>query len=309
MSRRRHGFTLVELMVVIMIIVILMGLLIPAVNMARESARRTECLNNLKQIGLAFHSHANALGGFPAARTMGGTGPLADRIQNGWAVDILPYVEQTKMTRMYNFTKSYFDPVNNPVVITPLPLFTCPSTKDKNRLVKLGTGPLPSQIIDPPIFGAAGDYFVRGGSATNSHGFKAKCPLYSDDINPLSDITDGLSYTCLVNEMAGRPHLHIRGVAQYDTTGDPVPNEQPAWSCWAGLNTMTLIPTLSDGVTPGFECIIGCNNARTISSFHPGGANTLVCDGSVRFLAEKRQNVDLIIALHTSDGGENALWP
>lgn len=307
--RTSHGFTLVELLVVITIITSLLAFLLPAINSARESARRLECGNNLKQIGLAFNVHAETMGGLPPGRTMKGTGALADQIQHGWAIDILPFVEQTKLTTMYDFTKSYFATENQPVVSTPMPLFLCPSTPNKSRSVRLASGPLTTQFIEPAVYGAAGDYFARGSSQTNSVGKKADSALSDSRYTSLSEITDGLSSTVMINELAGRPDLYIKTVKQYDATGAVVQTGQPGWSAWAGLNNMALKAYASDGVAAGWACIVNCNNQQGIYAFHPAGANAVMCDGAVRFISSKDQNVDLIIALHTRNGGENAPAP
>lgn len=313
-NQNRRAFTLVELLMVITIIGILMAMLFPALEATRESARRARCKNNLRQIGIAFLAHAESQGGFPPGRTMiaNGATQLQDFIQRGWGVDILPYLEQTKLTSQYDFTQAYFAEDNNPVVSTPLEVYLCPSTPNQNRQIKLAIGPLPTQVIDPPIYGAAGDYFVRGTSATNSTGQRYDTAISDSKITPLGDIKDGLSNTVIVNELAGRPDLYIRHAKQFDSTGAAISTDQPGWSAWASLNTMGLVAYTSDGTATGWNCIVNCNNQRDIFSFHPDGANTLFCDGAVRFFTAKDQTtayVDLVIALHTRNGSENVSIP
>ena len=130
--RRRCGFTLIELLVVIAIIGTLLGLLLPAVQAAREAARRATCLNNMKQIGLALHSHLDANRVFPPSST-------SDVDQGGWIVDpksqnihswrtlILPYLELSSLTRQFNFGVSAFDPSNLPAASQLVPYYRCPS--------------------------------------------------------------------------------------------------------------------------------------------------------------------------------------
>ncbi len=129
--QKKQGFTLVELLVVIAIIGILVGMLLPAVQQVREAARRTECLNNLRQIGLACHNHASALGRFPSA---GGaaeeywyesTGPLHGYENAGWMYQILPYVEQTNLYQKRKIDG--WDGGDPRIIETPLAIFNCPS--------------------------------------------------------------------------------------------------------------------------------------------------------------------------------------
>ncbi len=111
--RSRAAFTLIEALVVIAIIGVLVAILVPAVQLARESATRASCGNNLKQLGLASQSYHDAFGGFPAAAT---TSPTL----HGWGVHLLPYVEQDNLYQRYNWSKNWYDPANAPVISTPL---------------------------------------------------------------------------------------------------------------------------------------------------------------------------------------------
>lgn len=305
----KQAFTLVELLVVIAIIGVLVALLLPAVQAAREAARRSQCTNNLKQLGLSFHNYEGARKGFPPHRTMIGTTPLAERIQHGYAIDLLPYIEGGTLVAQYDFTKPYFAEENLPVVSVPQPVFKCPSTPDGDRLVPMSVGPNESQIIEPRRYGAAGDYYVRGSSATNSLGQTANAALSDSRNTRLSEITDGLSSTILVTEISGRPNLHIRGVDQAAQT------LQAGWSVWSGLNSMALRAYASDGITLAtadqpatWQQVVNCNNNQAIYAFHPGGANVLLCDGSVQYLNEGVE-VDTVFALVTRDGDETVAAP
>jgi len=123
----RRAFTLIELLVVIAIIGVLIGLLLPAVQKVREAAARGKCQNNLKQVGLAYLNFESANQGLPAAYW---SGNVAKQPAAGWATFLLPYMEQQNLYTQYNFTYAFTDSINSQnqtVVMTPIPILTCPS--------------------------------------------------------------------------------------------------------------------------------------------------------------------------------------
>src|SRR6202008_4030252 len=122
-QRRARGFTLIELLVVIAIIAILIALLLPAVQQAREAARRTQCKNNMKQIGLAFHNYHDVYNRFPQPAMIGVTVSSGLIIRSGasWCTMLLPYIEQANAYNQYNSNTSPFDPVNAAAVSTIIP--------------------------------------------------------------------------------------------------------------------------------------------------------------------------------------------
>ena len=130
-SCRQRGFTLVELLVVIAIIGILIALLLPAVQAARESARRTQCSNNLKQIGLALHVHHDQKKSLPSSIRPGGL-TTAPRIAG--LTLLMPFLEQQNIYSAYDQTKNWSDPINVPVTSTPVSSFQCPSSPEPQRL-------------------------------------------------------------------------------------------------------------------------------------------------------------------------------
>jgi prepilin-type N-terminal cleavage/methylation domain-containing protein/prepilin-type processing-associated H-X9-DG protein len=313
------AFTLVEMLVVIAIIGALMALLLPAVQMAREAARKADCQNNLKQLGLAFHNFADTNKGLPPCRV---TSPYT----YSWAVAILPYIEAEPLRKAYNFQTDFCAYVNQPVVTTALHIFQCPSSPGQNRQVQLGIGNggtylTATQLATygyPPeataAYGAGGDYFVHhiisgqsrtGAAVSRSPAMQSMPGLKVTSVQSFSAITDGLSQTILVDEMAMRPEHYILGVKQSDQVS------QAPWSAWAGYLSMTYNGYSADGVsvwstsapTQGWDCAINCNNSAGIYAFHPSGANALFCDGSVHFLSNKT-SVDTALALLTRNGDE-----
>ena len=171
--KKRSGVTLMELLVVIAIIAVLIGLLVPAVQKVREAANRLYCTNSLRQLGLALHQFHNNHGAFPPGQVQGPylTAGVFWPVNHGWAVFILPYIEQQPLYDLYNWDKKATDPSNQPVVATPLSLFQCPSSPQQNRFMttspfnypggKAACGDYaPTWFVDPPL--ATGREIIRG---------------------------------------------------------------------------------------------------------------------------------------------------
>lgn len=298
----RRGLTLVELLVVIAIIGTLIALLLPAVHSAREAARRTTCINNLKQLGLAFQLHHDAKGGLPASRTFEEfeTGVFGG---HGWTIDLLPYIEGSTLHKRFNFRLPYFHEDNQFVVLQGADIFQCPSTATYGRLVRLAADDSPNWI-EPPIYGAAGDYYVHHTAVKKPDGSTGLPALEAfDKLTPFRAISDGLSTTIVVNEMAARPDWYVRGV---QISG--VYALQKGWSAWAGYQSMPFRAYNAEGKLPGWACVVNCNNDAGIYSFHPSGANTLMLDGSVHFLTEAA-DVPTVLGLATRDGDEAVQIP
>ncbi len=169
---RRRGFTLVELLVVIAIIGILVGLLLPAVQSAREAARRMSCQNNLKQIGLALHNFESARKFFPPARLDSALGfPVVEfgvpepasasvTIQHGPGTLLLPFMEQGSVYALYDFKQTWSSTANAAAVKTQIPSFICPSAPDSARL---DTGNPPGSTLTNKWLAAACDYAIANG--------------------------------------------------------------------------------------------------------------------------------------------------
>jgi len=158
--RRRSAFTLIELLVVIAIIAILVGFLLPAVQWVREAANRTQCANNLKQIGLAMLHYANDKGALPPSRMQNGSAT--------WAVLIFPYLEQEQLYRQWNFNFPY----DQQLAIArqkPLPIYFCPTRRYSDSPPTLSIAGdetiLPDGTLGPNYPGALGDYAANGGTS------------------------------------------------------------------------------------------------------------------------------------------------
>jgi prepilin-type N-terminal cleavage/methylation domain-containing protein len=243
---RRRGFTLIELLVVIAIIAILIALLLPAVQQAREAARRTQCRNHLKQIGLAMHNYHDVFDTFPhafilAIRLSGTSIQGVDHLQS-WASSLLPYVDQAPLT---NALEAAGGIARAPVALTStvIPVFLCPSTP---RTTNVGTITFPAgasfegatiatnlsltsgladYICTEELTGLLDDLAYApnttspGGNddgAMTGYSFMGNTPvgpmhLSSDVPNKIRNITDGTSNTFLILEYAGRERLHANG--------------------------------------------------------------------------------------------------
>ncbi len=184
--RSRPGFTLIELLVVIAIIAVLIALLLPAVQAAREAARRAQCVNNLKQIGLAMHNYVESRGALPGADMVFNVTELSALSQ------VLPYLEQSPVYNSINFAFNYQDPNNTTVMMTTISGFICPS-----------------DMSDPlPALGGQTNYMANMGSNIvwqAAIGPNASLPppngvFYGDSATTFAAITDGLSNTTFYSE-------------------------------------------------------------------------------------------------------------
>jgi prepilin-type N-terminal cleavage/methylation domain-containing protein/prepilin-type processing-associated H-X9-DG protein len=313
-SRMKLGFTLVELLVVIAIIGILVALLLPAIQAAREAARRTQCLNNLKQMGLAILNYESARRYYPRGRwnlDPNDTGkhtvsdrPLGNKSNDAcWTVVVLPYAEEQSIASQYDLKKEWFNMSNRPPVSSPLTIFICPSVPELNRVDSVFT-------FDPKP--AAGDYGCSNGVGRDVWTNHPELGTYPGDAsagedNPqvigvmtkallrqpcrVKDITDGTSKTWLIAEDAGRPDPYSDGHPG-DLTGKLIPVFRGTG--WADPDS---------GFTIAKEPIINHNNDSEIYGFHPGGAQFCYADGSTRYVSSSLDTV-IGIALVTRNGGE-----
>jgi prepilin-type N-terminal cleavage/methylation domain-containing protein len=275
----RKGFTLIELLVVIAIIAILVALILPAVQQAREAARRSQCKNNLKQLGIALHSYHEVNRtlppGFIGVDLATGTPHIDGMNSFGWGTMILPMLDQTPLYREFDTKVSLLDPINNPATEAPtqklLTVFRCPSDPA-----------LDTWDLDD----ASGNFLIKLASANYVGHFGtlelADCELmpaqqcigdgtmYHNSATRFRDVTDGLSSTFVAGERrSGDP-----GDFNSTWVGAPATGEE----------ALARILGIADH-TPNHE------NAHLddFSSQHTGGCHMLAGDGAVKFVGE---NVD-----------------
>jgi prepilin-type N-terminal cleavage/methylation domain-containing protein/prepilin-type processing-associated H-X9-DG protein len=309
-TARRRGFTLVELLVVIAIIAVLIGLLLPAVQKVREAAARTQCANNLKQLGLAMHNYHDAQRTFPPPYVNKGGSYLNSGFPftHGWSPFLLPYLEQQPLYNRYRWDLPQYAPENGPVIATQLSIFQCPSTPEQNRYYLIG----PFAFFETR--GACGDYVIALGVDPNLaqlgwvdpvgdyRGALTNTPTPAQDLSPnstgtrLTDIRDGTSTTILLTEDAGRPRVWQAGRAGADQvlSGGP-------WNHFKG--DIILQGSTFDGTAQPGRCALNCTNDAEVYAFHTGGANAVFADGHVQFL-QAGMDIRILARLITRAGGE-----
>jgi prepilin-type N-terminal cleavage/methylation domain-containing protein/prepilin-type processing-associated H-X9-DG protein len=292
---RRRGFTLIELLVVIAIIAVLIGLLLPAVQKVRAAAQRMQCMNNLKQIGLALHAYHDRNGVFPPGYvsmtkpdgTDGGPGW-------GWASQILDDVEQGALQRQIDFTKGV--PMTPAAVCTQLlAVYRCPSDALNSPIsVKANNGQT-VQVAQANYVAMFGD----GPIVATQAGGVGDGVFYRNSQTRIADITDGTSTTILVGERSSDLALATWTAA---IPGSSVPPQSPGVVAPSGA-----APVLVLGHTGTTAAPSPPNGTLTdVAAFrsrHPGGANFLFGDGSVH-LVSQGITPGAWIALGTRAGGE-----
>ncbi len=315
---RRSAFTLVELLVVIAIIGILVALLLPAVQSAREAARRIQCTNNLKQLGLALINYESAQKRLPLAYTPNWTGsatspriglcpgtkdPAAIK-SNGLAAHnfitfTLPYFEQQAIFDKIDIDKPWSNATNKLAVSTPIGDLLCPSTPSAGER-EGASDPVRTWMAAPSDYAVCVDLddsangycsLENTGLVKQKRGLETLKGMMQDTPTSLRKVSDGVSKTFMLFEDAGRPANYTRGAP--DPTTPSIPSGQGG--PWADPNSYFV---WGNSPTCGATTIMNCSNYDEIYSFHTGGANFLYGDGSVHLHGEDLNN-ELFVTLFT----------
>ena len=306
MNRRERGFTLVELLVVIAIIGVLIALLLPAVQAAREAARRSECTSNLKQIGLALHNYHDVQRHLPLGK-WGGAG------QKKYSTHtlLLHYIEESNVYNMVDFSKTYDHANNVQARGAVVSVFLCPSDPESS---------LPAGWAGTNYHGCEGNVLTKSG--TNG----ANGLFYNGSLLRMADVLDGLSKTAAFSERLKGDWSNAIATERSDLFGpggNPATLDDAVNACRAVVVSNLANQNLSNSGAPwlagaidnfiGFQTVAppgdrSCvfppgKSTLTANSGHPSGVNVLRCDGSVHFAS---QTVDIQVwrAAGSRNGGE-----
>lgn len=318
----REGFTLIELLVVIAIIAILVALLLPAVQQAREAARRMACQNNLKQIGLATHNYHDVArmlpnggyGGMLSNSVMENTTNARACQRISWGTALLPYIEQSALYDSFNQHEWYTHPDNQASAQTRVPVYLCPSNPKGDQMKPNGDTPTSTLLFARNDYG--GNYGERGmrcrpesatGACQNHYGGSPQIPRGPVHPNAnmnyrlpnmrLRDITDGTSSTIWAGEApnalhglwAGHKNFFDQSAPINSQIGDTIFGSATVWPpCYSWF---------------GEEGTMTCDYGQEFHSYHPGGCHFTLLDGHGQFISE---NIDhkVFSALLSFKGGE-----
>jgi prepilin-type N-terminal cleavage/methylation domain-containing protein/prepilin-type processing-associated H-X9-DG protein len=341
-SAARRGFTLVELLVVIAIIGILVALLLPAIQAAREASRRSACQNNIRQLGIAVHNYVDTKKTFPSSIRPPGLTPLP-RIAG--LTLMLPFFEEQAKFDLYDQSKNWFDATKNSkgvtnkeIVNTKIPILQCPSVPEPDRLdgvpenspwvqdVGAPSDYAPTIFVDkrlrpdpanPSSASNLVDEAAPPGSPVPPNAGSPGLGLLAYNVPAkIAQITDGLSKTIMYAESSGRPTLYRAGGAVA-----PFPDVRVNGGAWCRPASDMSIDGLSgDGKTDVGTCAVNCANGVEIGTtfphpyyvsvgtsepyaFHPGGANMCMGDGSVLWV-NAEINIRDFARLVTRNGAE-----
>ena len=305
--RPNRAFTLVELLVSIAIVGILVGLLLPAIQGAREAARRMHCGSNLRQIGLAVHQFVDARKCFPASGWTIASAQNPSGVYIGWQASVLVHLEQAQVAVGYDRNSHWWADRNLLLGRIPLGVYQCPSTPLVLRPSSLvAKPPRPSLVLDSPL--GPSDYAALMGVRANISprnylaSESTRSVMYRNSSTRFADITDGSSQTTLVVECSARPAVYRDSKPMRDLGNDQ-------GNGWVDSESgFSLDGSDATGSRQGAGPIqtpyaMNRTNENEPYSFHPGGCHFLYADGHCQWTD---QSIDLAIAaaLCTRAGGE-----
>jgi prepilin-type N-terminal cleavage/methylation domain-containing protein/prepilin-type processing-associated H-X9-DG protein len=311
-GKKFGGFTLVELLVVIAIIGVLVSLLLPAIQAAREAARRMSCTNNMRQLSIAVLSYENAKKKFPPAAIVSRTGNtlnLRAGLRFSWIVTVLPYMEGAPLYKMFDMKKDVFNQLNNPQAVS-LDALMCPDDSPVGRY-----------FVDSSL--TSGKRFAKGNYAAFVSPYHTDLQLsYPGALiatgQEIKNVRDGQAHTLLLSEVRTRPQLQDqRGAWALPWTGSSLlafdmhdagtsagryvgasfslGQTQPPNNRGPNVDMLYLCPDMSDAQLKNMPCGVWASSgtwaylSAAPRSMHPGGVNTTFMDGHLGFI---RNDVD-----------------
>jgi prepilin-type N-terminal cleavage/methylation domain-containing protein len=316
------AFTLVELLVVIAILGILIGLLLPAVQATRDAARRLQCANQLKQIGLAIHAYHDALNYLPPGNSAATFGtcpggqppvhPSNSEDRASWMLAALPYLENRSLGNRYETKASNEDESNRSVRETAVAEYVCPADRDADRLQVPALGPAAADALNLPyrpgsyraMAGRSDGYVFLDGGDFISFPREYRGAMHVVGVAGFArerfrDIRDGASHTLMAGESTTRTNPALRTLWAYSYSFYSLSSATPQSRILSGdYDCCRAI----GGEGGSFPC------RRGWGSNHRGGLNFACCDGSVHFL-DTKIDMDLFARLATIDGRESAQVP
>lgn len=296
-SFKQRAFTLVELLVVIAIIGILIGMLLPAMQSVRESARRTQCNNNIRQLGIALNGYYSIFEKYPQSGKI-----LIDQRDDDrrtWFVDVLPYMDQNAMSEEYldhlnsDFRGLSYRDLPDAVKNTNLPIFMCPSDPETGKIHFDANGNNNDQGFHGNYVVCSGSDFMKQGNNQASSGMQNGV-MYPTQHIKRTDVNDGLTNTLLASELLVTPVATVRD--DNDVRG----RYHNGRHTGTGFSTLyppnTSIPDRFDFANENYSFApaeqSGTDVVVSARSFHTGGVNTLNCDGAVVF---ENEDVDISV--------------
>jgi prepilin-type N-terminal cleavage/methylation domain-containing protein/prepilin-type processing-associated H-X9-DG protein len=335
MTRRRRGFTLIELLVVIAIIAVLIALLLPAVQAAREAARRMQCVNNMKQLGLAIQNYHDLSNSFPPGRiwtpspTQAFPTILAGVQNTPWFVLMLPQFEQSSLSNAFNFALGSEGPnapfplgylANSTVESVKIGLFQCPSDNITTYMfpAPLNVGPLATAVL------TRGNYAAAWGNTNWGQGFSSESVLATPYLPSafghngrvsFATVTDGSSNTVFMSEVLQGTASDVRGLMWSVGAGSCsffsrfTPNGVTDFlGQFSGFDQIGDATSCVNDPVHGLPCAVQTNHGNNTAycasrSRHAGGVNSLFGDGSVHFM-KNSISPTIWVALNSIGSGE-----
>jgi len=292
---RKRGLTLVELLVVIAVLAILFGLLFPALQSSRASARRMKCMNNMKEIGTALHEYHAEKDCFPPVKVEWKVGSAT--VKHGLFVFLLPHLGLDSIAKQYDFSKNWQNQANYGARYSEIPGFICPDAPGDHyppnggrKMEVSDYAPCDKIMMDLTRVGLPATYRDR----KNKQGMLR---IEKDGIATMDSVKDGLSNTFMFFECGGRPIHYLRGRVLGDR------KKTVTGAQWIDSELQIGIHDSCNG-----RQMINCHNNNEIYSFHVGGAMFLYGNGAVRFHVDDMAP-EVFVALFTAHAGDFATIP